>query len=47
MNDGVYEITESRLKALSPAAQRLASAAIEIGKWKIVPEDTGEGRSKC
>jgi hypothetical protein len=38
MTDKPYEITEARLKALSPSAQRLAKAAIELGIWRIIDE---------
>ncbi len=33
-----YTITQERLRALSPTAQKLAAAALEIGVWKLVDE---------
>jgi hypothetical protein len=38
MSDKPYEITEARLKALSPAARQLAEAAIELGIWRLIYE---------
>jgi hypothetical protein len=41
-----YEITQEGLNALSPAARRLADAAIALGKWVIMPSDCQDGQNK-